>query len=132
MIGGQTRWPDSPLITELLARSDNWDEAKEKMSDYRERAKTRLQSAGIDSPEDLQRAVLADCERVAVLLDRDVAPDDAAHYREWVVAVAQAVAEAAKEGGFFGIGGERVSADEQAMLARIETALGIPSGHLLA
>ena len=34
------------------------------------------------------------------------------------------IAEAGKEGGFLGIGGEAVSADEQAALGKIRVALG--------
>ena len=37
--------------------------------------------------------------------------------------VAEKVANAAKEGGFFGFGGERVSAGEKAFLDELNTAL---------
>jgi hypothetical protein len=45
-------------------------------------------------------------------------------FRDWILATAQAAADAAKEGGFMGFGAERVSAGEQAMLDQIRGALG--------
>ena len=45
--------------------------------------------------------------------------------RQWLRDISQKVAEAAKEGGFLGIGGERVSPAEQATLEEIDEALGL-------
>jgi hypothetical protein len=41
----------------------------------------------------------------------------------WLVAAAEAAAEAAKEGGFLGIGGQQVSEREKAMLDRVREAV---------
>ena len=84
------------------------------------------------SREELHRQVEQDCRTAAALVDERSEPSDAAAYKEWSVAIARQVAEAAKEGGFLGFGGERVSAEERAMLARIERALGVPAGVLVA
>ncbi len=51
-------------------------------------------------------------------------PTHAAAYRSWLIDLAQAVAQAASEGGLMGIGGERVSSAEQALIERITAALG--------
>jgi hypothetical protein len=45
--------------------------------------------------------------------------------RRWLLAAAQAAADAAKEGGFMGFGGEQVSAGEQQMLDQVRAALGV-------
>jgi hypothetical protein len=50
-------------------------------------------------------------------------PDDVDAYKQFVVAVAQAAAEAHKEGGFAGIGGKPVSDEEQAALDDIRGLL---------
>lgn len=50
-------------------------------------------------------------------------PADAVSYKYTILKTAQATAEAAKDGGFLGIGGTLVSADEQAALDAIKTAL---------
>jgi hypothetical protein len=48
---------------------------------------------------------------------------DAAGYKQWVWDAAVAAANAGKEGGFLGIGGEVVSAGEQAALDQIKGIL---------
>ncbi|MBA3262626.1 MAG: hypothetical protein H0T69_09195 [Thermoleophilaceae bacterium] len=48
---------------------------------------------------------------------------DVEEYKRFVVAVAQAAAEAHKEGGFIGIGGKQVSAEEQTALDEIRGIL---------
>ena len=50
-------------------------------------------------------------------------PADADAYRGFVLAVVETVAEANREGGFAGIGGEEVSAGEQAALDEITAVL---------
>jgi hypothetical protein len=50
-------------------------------------------------------------------------PTQAAAYKSAILAVAQAAAEASKEGGFLGIGGTLVSKDEQAALDQLRSAL---------
>ena len=61
---------------------------------------------------------------VAALLSQK-APADAQAYKQWVYQAAQNSANAAKEGGVFGIGGERVSEAETAALKEIAMALDI-------
>lgn len=51
--------------------------------------------------------------------------DEAKAYKQWIMGVAQATAEASKEGGFMGIGGVRVSDDEKAALAELGASMGI-------
>jgi len=66
------------------------------------------------------------CRDVAALLSQK-APADAEQYKQWVYQSAQNSANAAKEGGVFGIGGERVSEAEATALKEIASALDIPS-----
>jgi hypothetical protein len=54
-----------------------------------------------------------------------VTPQEAEAFRGWLVAAAQAAADAAKEGGFLGFGAEQVSAGEQQMLGQVRAALGV-------
>ena len=53
------------------------------------------------------------------------APSDAAAFKGWLRQISQHVAEAAKEGGFLGIGGVLVSEAEKATLTEISGALGL-------
>jgi len=44
-------------------------------------------------------------------------------FKQWILAVSESVANAAKEGAFLGIGGERVSAAEKAVLNDLQGVL---------
>ena len=56
-------------------------------------------------------------------LDEKAAVDEASAYRRFVLGVAQAAAEAHKEGGFIGIGGKQISDEERVALDEIEAVL---------
>jgi hypothetical protein len=53
------------------------------------------------------------------------APAEAAAYTSWLVGISERVANAAKEGGLLGFGGELVSDDERTALDQIRSALGV-------
>ena len=59
------------------------------------------------------------------ILSAKATPEEAATFRAWLMEAAQKSAEAAKEGGFLGIGAVRVSEGEQAMLAKMREILGL-------
>lgn len=52
-------------------------------------------------------------------------PADGERVRAWFLSVAQVVAEATREGGVVGIGGEQVSQHEREAIAAIRDALGV-------
>ncbi len=58
------------------------------------------------------------------LLEEKASPEEVEAYRGFVRDVAGAAARAHKEGGFLGVGGKDVSAEEQAALDEIEAVLG--------
>jgi hypothetical protein len=58
------------------------------------------------------------------ILQAKATPQDLDAYKGFVLAVVQTVAEANREGGFVGIGGEEVSEREQAALDEIGALLG--------
>ena len=68
-------------------------------------------------------AVLEELQAVQAIVAAKSTPDETAAFGRWLVAAAQAAADAAKEGGFMGFGAERVSEREQAMLDRVRTAV---------
>ncbi len=61
--------------------------------------------------------------QVGVILGNKVTAVQAQEFKTWILSIARQIAEAVKEGGLFGIGGERVSRDESEMLKAIEKAL---------
>jgi hypothetical protein len=67
------------------------------------------------------------CQDVSALLAHKAPGPEAEGFKRWLLSTAQRVAEAAKEGGFLGIGGVRVSEAETAVLAELAGALGVPT-----
>jgi hypothetical protein len=57
--------------------------------------------------------------------DLEGPPAEAAGYGKFLVDVATAVAEASKEGGFLGLGGMRVSAEEKRAIDQIKSVAGM-------
>lgn len=70
--------------------------------------------------------------RSAVTAIKEKSPADAEVYGDFLMKLAERVANAATEGGFLGFGGERVSGPEQILLAELAAALGRPGGTLAA
>ena len=69
--------------------------------------------------------VLEELRGVNELVTAKATPQEAEAFRRWLVAAAQAAADAAKEGGFMGFGAEQVSAGEQQMLDQVRAVLGV-------
>ena len=80
---------------------------------------------GVKDAGDLASAS-SDRLREAIRLLSEKAPDDVDAYKRFVLKVAQAAAEAHKEGGFIGIGGKQVSPEEQAAIDDIAGVLEAP------
>jgi hypothetical protein len=59
------------------------------------------------------------------VLDKKSTPEEARAFKDWLINVALAVAEATKEGGFLGVGAVRVSDKEQFALATLKRELGV-------
>ena len=75
-------------------------------------------------PDEILADAVGKCQCVKALLDEKATQDKATGFVDWSIHVAEKVANAAKEGGFLGIGGERVSAEEADAIAAVRSALG--------
>jgi len=60
------------------------------------------------------------------ILEEKASPEEVDAYKRFVMTVAQAAAAAHKEGGFLGIGGQKVSEAEEKALDEISITLGPP------
>lgn len=58
------------------------------------------------------------------VLEQKASPEEVEAYRRFAISVAEAAANAHKEGGFMGVGGKQVSDEEQAALDEIAATLG--------
>jgi hypothetical protein len=134
--------PSGPLgvVQEMMASTKGIVEALKSSSgnelidavaaDIRERAekRERLESPLKMSkdPKEMKAECLQTCRDVAALLSQK-APAEAQAYKQWVYQAAQNSANAAREGGVFGIGGERVTEAETAALKELAIVLDISS-----
>ena len=67
--------------------------------------------------------VLDELREVRAIVAAKASPEETAAFSAWLVASAQAAADAAKDGGFMGFNAKQVSAGEQRMLDRLREAL---------
>jgi len=77
-------------------------------------------------PPEIKAKCIDTLRQVAEVVDTK-APGDAVAFKTWLRQISQHVAEAAKEGGFLGIGGVAVSDAEKATLAEVSKALKLPT-----
>jgi hypothetical protein len=76
------------------------------------------------SPEQVKSHALEVCRKAAAVLDQK-APAESLTFKRWLQTIGQKVSEAAREGGFLGIGGTQVSEQETTALADLRKSLGI-------
>ena len=68
--------------------------------------------------------IVNELQAVKDLVVAKATPEEASAFSEWLVATAQAAADAAKEGGFLGFGATQVSQGEKDMLDKVRSAVG--------
>jgi hypothetical protein len=79
-----------------------------------------------DGPGPTGDQVVDELRSVQRLVTAKADPEEAAAFGRWMVEVAQAAADAAKEGGFMGIGAEQVSQREAMMIEQVRAAVSVP------
>lgn len=89
--------------------------------------KNRVKATGdlSDIQAALRKEAIEKARAALDLLRQKGAPEDISAYRDFLVALGNQVANAAKEGAFLGFGGERVSEPERVLLAELADALGV-------
>ena len=87
--------------------------------------KGKLEQPQLESDQNTKRQVLDLLKQDLAVLDSKAAPGEKAGFCAWLLQVAQATAEAGREGGFLGIGSVRVSDQEKAALVELKDAFGL-------
>ena len=77
-----------------------------------------------ESGADPRQLILDELREVNRIVTQKATAEEATGYRAWVLQSAKNAAEAAKEGGFFGIGAVTVSEGEETFLSKVEEMLG--------
>ena len=126
-INGLKEYPNNEIITGVLPNVSEFKESMGKAKELRIKAVDRLKEKGITSTEELRAQLIEDSKTVAAILAEKATATEASEYKEWAMGIAENVAKAAKEGGFLGFGGTRVSEGEIEAFAQIADALGTNS-----
>lgn len=116
-------FPDSMLIQAIVHDLDPEDREQQEQA---AQATTEPPSVFTNVLDE----AIALCRRAVALLQSRATPQDLEDYRGFVLHIARQVAEATREGGVLGIGGEPVSRAERAALHEIELALGGDPGRV--
>lgn len=77
------------------------------------------------TPDQVKSFAIESCRQAASLVEKKAKPNEAQEFKQWLASVAKKVAEAAKEGGFLGFGGTRVSEQEAATITELSKTLGV-------
>jgi hypothetical protein len=75
-------------------------------------------------PDQLRTQLPERIRQAVDTVEQKATPEEAREYREFILRVADVVANASKEGGVLGIGGKPVSDEERAALDELRTTIG--------
>ncbi|HZR39268.1 MAG TPA: hypothetical protein VFB12_04085 [Ktedonobacteraceae bacterium] len=83
------------------------------------------ESTTLDNNEEITAYALEQCREVISILESKSTPEEATEYKRWIVLSAEHVANAAKSGGFLGLGPKHIDADEARFLQNLKETLGL-------
>ncbi len=126
---GAKDFPQNKIIIGVLPNMTDTKEARAQVKAFQHKFMEKIKEAGINSTEKIHKLAVDHSKDITKLLDEKATPQEASEYKEWAMSIAENVANAAKEGGFLGFGGERVSPGEKALYDDIAKAFG-SSAHL--
>jgi hypothetical protein len=107
------QYPEGSLVEAVTSQ------IKANATDQFQGAKETLSAA------EIKERALEVCRQVSLILQSKASVEESDSYKRWLMAVADKVAEASKEGGFLGFGGTRVSEGETAALSELASSLGV-------
>lgn len=105
--------------------ADLWSEQNMKAQQDKMQQETKESTKGAQNMDQAKAQMKADITAATNILRQKGSPDEVTAFQNLMVDVAQNVANAAKEGGFMGIGGTQVNDAEKQALADIRTAVGL-------
>ena len=115
------------MVCELAQQADESPLLMALAAEYQQKD-TSLETTLVNTSDKIDPAVrkaqlLDDLKSAVAAVDATASPQESDDFRRWLYSTGEAVANAAKEGGFLGIGGKLVSPAEEAVLVEIKTAL---------
>jgi len=109
-------------LAKAATRPDNTELLRFMLADYQDKdAMKRITPNIKGNAEEVKNGLRAIIARAVELLNEKATPEESAQIRAWMSELAVTTAEAAKEGGFLGIGAVRVSDAEKRALVEQTT-----------
>jgi len=124
VLAGMKSYPDNKIIASVAPDVTDRAQMVEKAKDLKGTMKAKMAERGVKTKDDLYAMVIEDCGKVSEILKAKGDSAEAEQYKTWAMEIAEKVAMSAKEGGFMGFGGERVSDGERQAIADVANALG--------
>ena len=118
---------DSSLMAALKHYMSNQptEEEQAQLKQWADQQQEQMKANRPKTPEELQQRVRETVSGTLNLLrDKGAEAADVDSFKAMMIGVAEATANASKEGGFLGFGGTLVSEKEQSILAQIQAELG--------
>lgn len=119
---------NSPLMAALQEHMTTKpsEEEEEQLKQWANEQQEAMKANKPKNPEELKQMVRDKTSAALSLLRaKGAGEDDITSFKVMTYGIAEAVANASKEGGFLGFGGTRVSAAEQSVLTQIKSELGV-------
>lgn len=123
LMNAKTEYANNGLIQEILPDAKDRSKAMEKAKEQRTFLMDRIKENNIKDSEQLSKLILEDCKKSIELIEAKEDANVVSDYKKWVLAIAEKVANSAKEGDFLGFGGERFSEKEQKLYRELKTIL---------
>ncbi len=124
-LNGAKKFPDNAVITGILPRMEDAKAVREETKKFQAKAKEDFKARGIKSKEDMKAYADEELQRALSILTAKANDTEIAQYKEWILSIAESVAKAAKEGGFLGFGGERISDGEKEFYSKVASSMGL-------
>jgi len=113
-------------LAKTATRPDNTELLRFMLADYQDKETMKRVTPNIKgNAEEVKDELRAIITKAVELLNEKATPEESAQIRAWMSELAVTTAEAAKEGGFLGIGAVRVSDAEKRALVELAGILGV-------
>ena len=116
-------YADNPLISDIVPGIEDRDAALSEARNQRDSLIDRVKSEEFKSVDQLQNWTLQDAEETYNLVKEKESPEVATAYKNWLLEIAQEIANAGTEGDILGFGGEKFSEKERAFMEKLQAAL---------
>jgi hypothetical protein len=118
----------SPLLAAIqsYAATKPSEQEEAELKEWAQRQQDEMKANRPSSAEELSAQIHENVDEVlAMLAAKGATESDLTAFKQMMYHVAESVANASKEGGFLGFGGQLVSEKEQSVLEQIQMELGV-------